>query len=132
MARHILILANEAVRERALHWVRKAPLGYRIWFAEPKRTTEQNDKMWAMLSEISAQAKLHGAKQSPENWKAVFMKSLGHQVEFLPTLEGDVFFPVGMKSSKLSVREMADLISLIQAWGDQNGVRFNDEFARAA
>jgi hypothetical protein len=92
---------------------------------EPKRTLAQNDLLWPLLTEISAQATLQGRTFTPDQWKAIFMQSLGHKSDFLPTLEGDGFFPTGFRSSKLSKREMADLLTAIMAFGDQNGVKFN-------
>lgn len=126
MSRALLILANDAVRERAIAWVRKAPVGTRLIFQEAKRTTEQSDRMWAMLTEVSRQATLGGARYSPDDWKCIFMAQLGHETRFLPRLEGAGFVPVGFRSSNLSKSEMSDLMELIAAWGTKNGVVFND------
>jgi hypothetical protein len=119
------ILIDKTVRERAAHFVRTAPDGYVMKIDEPKRTLAQNDLLWPLLTEISAQATLQGRTFTPDQWKAIFMQSLGHKSDFLPTLEGDGFFPTGFRSSKLSKREMADLLTAIMAFGDQNGVKFN-------
>ena len=132
MARHLLILANEAVRARALHWVQKAPLGYRVWFAEPKRTTEQSDRMWAMLGDVARQCTINGKKYTSEQWKCIFLKALGHDVDFLPTLDGTSFFPTGFRSSDLSKREMMDMITSIQAYGDGEGIVFGDTIVEQA
>lgn len=124
MARALLILANQAVRDRAVAWIRTAPDFTRIVFQEAKRSTEQSDRMWAMLTDVSRQATLGGAKYIPEDWKCIFMAQLGHESRFLPRLEGAGFTPVGFRSSKLSKREMSDLMDLIEAWGNQHGVVF--------
>lgn len=68
MSRALLILSNQAVRQRAIHWVKNVPAGTRVEFKEPKRTLPQNDRMWAMLTEISRKALLGGQKYEPDEW----------------------------------------------------------------
>lgn len=131
MDRRLFILANDVVRQRVIDAVRKAPEGYRVTIQEPKRTTEQSDRMWAMLTEVSEQATLGGAEYAPEDWKCIFMAQLGHESKFLPRLEGAGYTPVGFRSSQLSKREMSDLMELIAAWGAQHGVEFDERKAAA-
>lgn len=56
------------------------------------------------------------------------MAACGHQVAFEVGLDGRPF-PIGFQSSRLSKAEMMDLITFIQAWGDENGVRWSNEAA---
>lgn len=102
--------------------------GMVINIREQKRTTEQNDKMWAMLSDIS-RAKPDGRMMPPEMWKAVFMRGLGHEVQFVADLDGNPF-PIGLRSSRLTKSQMSDLIEFMFSesakrgwdikWGDEN------------
>lgn len=126
MSRALLILANQTVRDRAIAWIKKLPDGTRVTFQEAKRTNEQNDRMWAMLTDVATQATLGGEKYRPEDWKCIFMHALDHEQIWLPALEGTAKLSVGFSSSRLSKREMSDLMELIAAWGTQHGVRFND------
>lgn len=116
-------------KARAKHLIDAAPVGYVFSVSEPKRTDAQNRKLWAMLSDI-AMAKPEGRKHIPEVWKCIFMAACGHEVAFEMGLDNRPF-PVGFRSSKLSVSQMADLITFIQAYGDTHGVMWSDE-ARAA
>jgi hypothetical protein len=93
------------------------------------RTSEQNRKMWAMLTEISVQATLRDQRWTPEQWKAIFMQELGYKVEVLPTLDEKSWFPCGHQSSKMSTSQMAELIELMYAEGTQRGVKFADDVA---
>lgn len=127
MPRQLLILSNEGVRARAMSFVSKAPLGYRVEIKEPKRTLEQNDALWAYLTDVAAQREHQGRKYDAETWKSIFMNALGTEMKFVPTLAGDSVFPLGMRSSKLSKREMSDLIEFIVSWGVQHGVIFHDK-----
>lgn len=126
MSRALLILSTAADRAKACHWVALAPNGTRVEFKAPKRSTEQNDRMWAMLTDVADQKQHMGRKYTPDRWKVIFMAALGHETEFIPSLDGQTFIPWNGRSSDLTVKEMADLITFIQAWGDENGVTFHD------
>lgn len=127
MSRRPFVIINEDVRNRAVAFLRTLPIGYRVLFQEQKRSTEQSDKMWAMLGDIKDQKLWHGQKLSSEDWKLLFLAGLNQELRIVPNLAGNGFVNLGRSSSKLSVREMMDLITLIQAWGDQHGVVFHDK-----
>jgi hypothetical protein len=116
-------------RARAKQMVDAAPAGHVFTVSEAKRSDAQNRKLWAMLADI-AMAKPEGRKHIPETWKCIFMAACGHEVAFEMGLDNRPF-PVGFRSSRLTKSQMADLITFIQAKGDEWGVRWSDE-ARAA
>ena len=126
MSRALIIVRTEEDRAKAAVWARKAPSGCRILFQETKRTLPQNDRMWAMLTEIAAQKEHCGQKYTPDQWKALFMHACGQEMEFVRTLDGQTWMPLGYRSSDLEVEEMSALIEFILAWGTENGVRFSD------
>ena len=103
--------------------------GFVVNIREQKRSLEQNDKMWAMLSDVS-RAMPEGRKLPPEMWKAVFMRGLGHEVEFLADLDGNPF-PIGLRSSRLTKPQMSDLIEFIYSEVAKRGwnVKWSDEVA---
>lgn len=118
MTGHTVILGRN--RDAAHRLVASAPDGYVMSLAEPRRTLEQNDKMWAMLTDISC-AKPEGRMHTPSDWKAVFMNACGWEVQFIEGLDGRPF-PSGFRSSRMTKKQMADLITFIQAYGDERGV----------
>jgi hypothetical protein len=127
MSRALLILSNDAMRARAINWIAKAEVGTQVEFREAKRSTEQNSKLWACLTEIARQRPIHnGVKMTPDLFKAVFMQALGREMVMLPTLNGDGFFPIGHRSSELSKAEFSDLLELIHAWAATQGITLND------
>lgn len=132
MSRALLILANEEVRKRAHAWVAKAPIGYRIEFKEPRRSTDQNAYLWALLTDVAAQKTHMGQKYSTEIWKCLFMAAMGQEIKFIPALDGVGVLPLGLSSSDLSKKEMADLITFIISWGVSSGVKFHDQKSEAA
>ena len=81
--------------------------------------------MWAKLSEISEQVVWYGKKLSAEDWKTVLTASL-RQTRVVPTIDGDGFVPLGMSTSKMSVKEMSALLDLIDAFAAQQGVVFTE------
>ncbi len=131
MSRAVLILHRQTDRDRASAWVRSAPWGTRITFQEAKRSSDQNAKMWAMLTEVARQVKWHGQKLSADDWKLVFLAALKAELRIVPNLDGTGFVQLGRSSSDLSVSEMADLIDLIAAFGARQGVEFADQLEAA-
>jgi len=131
MSRVAVILTGRETRERVSRWVLKAPLNTRVEMKEPKRSIPQNDKMWAMLTDVARQVPWHGMRLSPDDWKLIFLDALKAELRIVPNLNGDGFVNLGRSSSDLSKAEMAELITLIQAWGDQNGIQFSDSSREA-
>ena len=132
MTRAVVIINSKADREKAARWAMGVPPGTRIEFKESKRSTEQNARMWAMLTEISLQVKYHGLKLSPDDWKLIFLDALKREVRMVPNIDGNGFVNLGRSSSDLSKAEMTDLIELIFAFGAKNGVVFQDNQEQAA
>lgn len=127
MSRAFLILSGEFMRERAIKWIRSAPSGTRLEFKGAKRTLPQNDRMWAMLTDVASQKDHCGRRYPPDIWKRLFMHAMGREVQFIPALDGGgELLPIGFSSSDLSKGEMSELIDFIAAWGAQNGVTFHD------
>lgn len=124
MAGQTIILHGNSQREFAKRLIDKAPVGAVLNVKEAKRTTDQNAKMWAMLSDIS-RAKPEGRQKTTEVWKQLFMHACGHEVQFETGLNGQPF-PTGFRSSQMTVTQMADLITFIQQYGDEHGVQWTD------
>lgn len=118
-------LAGDSQRQLAKRLVDAAPKDAVVKISEATRTTDQNSKLWAMLSDVS-RSKPEGRTHTPEMWKALFMNACGHEVQFLNGIEGGNPFPVGFSSSRLKVSEMRDLIDFIASYGDRHGVRWSE------
>lgn len=121
---HTVVLRGRMARDRAQQLVRAAPAGSVMEIRAPRRTIDQNARLWAMLSEISMQ-KPGGREHTPETWKCLFMAAAGHAVQFETGLDGRPF-PVGFRSSRLTKAEMIDLQTFIEQWCAENGVTLRD------
>ncbi len=123
MARHAITLDTPSRVSTARNWfARAAELAWRVEFKEPKRSDPQNDRMWEMLGRVSKRMTINGRSFNADQWKCIFMKQMGREVDFLPTLDGASFFPTGFRSSDLSVREMSDLQTFIESWCAEQSV----------
>lgn len=126
MTRAVIILNSKADRDRAAHWASRLPWGTRITFQETKRSVPQNDRMWAMLTDVATQVPWHGLKLSADDWKLLFMAGLNQEMRLVPNIDGNGFVNLGRSSSDLSKAEMGDLMELIAAFGASHGVTFHD------
>ncbi len=120
-----VVLAGQRQRDLAKSLIDRAPPYAVMNVREAKRTTDQNSKLWAMLSDVS-RAKPDGRKLTPDVWKCLFMAACGHAVQFEQGLDGSPF-PIGFRSSRLTKSQMMDLIDFIGAWGSEKGVKWSDE-----
>lgn len=119
-----IIIRDDATRQRAVAAVLRAPANTKVTVKEAKRSDDQNAKMWAMLNDISRH-KPGGRESSPEDWKILAMHMCGHECRFIHGLEGDVV-PAGFRSSHLSVKQMATLITWLYAFGAEHDVVWSE------
>lgn len=134
MSRATVLICSDADRAKAVAWAGKAPLGTRIEFKATKRSIPQNDRMWAMLTDVAQQVPWHGLKLRPDDWKLIFLDALKRELRVVPNLDGTGFINLGRSSSDLTKAEMSDLIELIFAFGAERGVTFHEpaQVSRAA
>jgi hypothetical protein len=125
MARALLVLHNDDLREKAVRWIRGIPKDSRVEFKGPKRTLPQNDKMWALLTEVSEQVEWYGQKLTTDDWKDVFTASL-RKARIVPALDGNGFVQLGLHTSDFDKDEMANMIELIYSFGAERGVEFRE------
>lgn len=130
MTQHTVRIGDAYSREKAKRIIDRAPPGYVAIVREPKRTLDQNDKMWAMLTDISVSQPL-GRRHTPDDWKAIAMNACGWECQFCEGLDGRPF-PIGFRSSNLTKSQMSTLIEWLQAFGDENGVRWTEPQEQAA
>ena len=117
---HTVILTGDKQRDFAHKLVAQAPLGYVVSIKPQRRTNEQSNLMWALLTELS-KAKPNGREHTPEVWKLLVMHACGHACQFEIGLNGQPF-PSGFRSSQLTKAEMSDLIEWIYQYAAEAGV----------
>lgn len=125
MSRVLVVLNTADARERVQQWVRIAPDGTRVELKAPKRTIPQNDKLYAMLTEVAAQVEWYGQKLSVVDWKDMFTASL-RKARVVPGIDPGSFVLLGLHTSDMSKDELSALVELIYAFGAEHGVTFNE------
>lgn len=126
MGRHAMHIRTEELREQAMSYLRRAALGFHIEFKSNSRTLEQNDRMWAMLTEVSLNVPHHGIYYTPENWKVLFMHGLGNEMNMAPSLDGKGIVPLHGSTRKMSIPEMSDLMDYMTAYCAEQGYTLTD------
>ena len=126
MSRVALTLSDERIRAKAMNWIRRAPDGTRVEFTRgDKRSVDQNDLMWALLTDVAEQVEWFGEKLSPEDWKDIFTASL-RKARVVPGIDPGTVVALGLRTSKLRKDEFSQLISLIDAFAAERGVVFHE------
>lgn len=120
------ILAHDLARKNAVLAVQEAPQGHVVSIKALTRSLMQNNRLWALLTDISRQVDWYGRKLSPENWKDVFTAALKKQ-DVVPGIEGG-FVVLGMSTSKMTKQEMVDLQELISAFGAERHVKWTENY----
>lgn len=118
-------LTGASQRAYARRLIDEAPDGWVVKLGAETRRDIQNARLWPMLQDIQRQAP--GFETfALDDIKLRFLNALGEEMRFLPTLEGQGMFPVGLRSSTLTVAQFSGLIELLFAFGSKHGVKWTD------
>ena len=99
-----------------------------VTIKDPTRSLEQNALLWTLLGELSK--KLHwcvdGKMQllTADEWKDILTAGLKKSRVAQGTDGG--FVMLGSRTSKMSKKEMSELVELIYAFGAEHGVNFGE------
>jgi hypothetical protein len=117
-------LVSRLNRERAKALIDQAPDRALVNIRPETRSSEQNNLLWALLSDVS-RAKPDGRTHTPDVWKCLFMQACGHAVQFEVGLDGKPF-PLGFRSSRMTKDQMTDLIEFILQYCAEKGVHVQE------
>lgn len=128
MDKQVFVLSHPVARRNAAHACVHAPEGYRVEIKPAKRTMAQNDMMWSILTDISRQVKfvVNGALVTvePEEVKDILTAGLKQEMRMAMGLNGGMVM-LGQRTSRMSVREMSQLIELAYAFGNDKCVEWS-------
>lgn len=92
------------------------------------RSTEQNSLFWSLLGDLSKQCEwaVDGqmVKLSPEEIKHILTASLKRHQRMARGIDGGLVV-LGQSTSRMTVAEMGELITLGHEYGDRMGVRWS-------
>tara|TARA_R110000868_G_scaffold300642_3_gene561082 strand:+ start:194 stop:589 length:396 start_codon:yes stop_codon:yes gene_type:complete len=118
-------LSTPTARQLAASYCLEGPQGWLVTFREPTRSLEQNALMWARLTQISDSVKWDGETLTPNEWKDLLTACLRKQ-KVVRGIEGGLVF-LGARTSSMSKSEMADLLTLMEAFAAERGLTFRDQ-----
>jgi hypothetical protein len=90
---------------------------------QEKRSQEQNQLLWSVLTDLSKQLHWHGVNLTKEEYKDLLTAGLKKQ-RAIPGIDGG-FVVLGTSTSKMTKQEMTDLITLAHAFGDEREVKWS-------
>lgn len=120
-----IFLAGDSQRDYAKRAIDIAPRGWVVKIAAETRRDAQNRRLWPMLADLRKQIP-EMQLYSLDDIKLRFLNALGVEMRFIPALEGQGSFPVGMKSSTLTVEQFSGLIELVIMYGAKHNVRWSE------
>lgn len=124
-------LVGDTQRAYAKRLIDEAPQGHVMKIAAETRRDAQNRKLWPMLADLQRQVP-ELATYNADDIKLRFLNALGVEMRFLPALEGQGMFPVGLRSSTLTVEQFSALVELLYKFGAEHGVVWSERTAQAA
>jgi hypothetical protein len=129
MAKRFVRLVGPRQRAYACQLVNDAEDGEVMRLGKETRSEEQNRKLWPMLTDLQRQVP-DCATYSTDDIKLRFLNALGVEMRFLPALENEGLFPVGLRSSTLTKDQFSGLIELIYAYGAKHDVKWTEPVER--
>lgn len=128
MDKQVYYLNSPLARRNAANFIANAPEGYRVEIRPKTRTLAQNDILWAILTDISKQVDfvINGqlAKVAPDEVKDILTASLRRETRMAIGVDGGMVL-LGQRTSKMTVRQLTELIELAHAFGTQKGVEWS-------
>lgn len=122
-------LTHALARSNACKAVMSAPDNFRVEIRERTRSLDQNALMWELLTTLSTslQWPVNGKSETltPDEWKDILSASLDQESRIAQGIRGG-FVMIGKRTSKMTVRQMTDLIELIYAFGAEHDIAFSE------
>jgi NinB protein len=124
MNKQTFIINGSRSRECMLVAASAVPDGYVVTISPPKRSLPQNNRMWAMLTDVRKQVNWHDLVLVEEEWKHIFSASLFGQ-RTVPNLESNGFVVMGKSTKEFTVPVMNDMMELMSAFGSERDIRWS-------
>lgn len=122
--RETMLAVHDAVRRQACQG------DLEIAVREPKRSLDQNAKLWPMLQDVSDQVQwpVDGVMQllSKEDWKDILTSGLNQEQRIAQGINGG-FVMLGSRTSRMRKKEFSELIEFIYWFGSEKGVRWSEK-----
>ena len=129
------VLVHDQARRNAASWCMDAPVGYEVRISEPKKRRAQEECYHAMIGDIARQIEHVGRRWHADDMKRILVDEfaeemrlagtpLHHDGRVVPSMDGRRIVQLGMQTSEFYVREAAQFIEFLNAFGAMRGVKF--------
>lgn len=137
-AKRPFFLMHDQARNNAAKYCMEAPTGWMVVFSEPVKKRAQEEKYHAMIGDIARQVEHIGRKWDGESFKRLLIDEFADEMraagtplkgegEVVPSLDGRRIVQLGVQSRHFSVKEAAQFIEFLIAFGALRGVQWSDE-----
>lgn len=135
--RRPFFLVHDQARRNAAAFCMEAPAGWMVVFSEPVKKRAQEEKYHAMIGEIAAQVEHIGRKWDAESMKRLLLDEFADEMRaagtplngdgsVVPSLDGRRIVQLGIQSRNFTVKEAAQFIEFLTAFGAARGVVFQE------
>lgn len=129
-------LAHDQARSRASHACFNAPVGHVVRITPPVKKREQEERYHAMIGEIAEQVEHIGRKWDLDDMKRLLVDEfaeemriagtpLHHDSRVAPSFDGKRIVQMGIQTREFWVKEAAQFIEFLFAFGAMRGVVFS-------
>jgi len=128
-----LQIRNESDRARVLGHIAGMDITKpkKLAITEVDRSGEQNKALHAALADIAAQVEHAGKKWDVLIWKrlltAAWLRESGDKPQMIPAVDGNGFDVIYERTSKLTVKQCAELIEWVHCFGAEHQVRWTQK-----
>lgn len=107
------------------------PVRVEVKEARGTRSLDQNAMFHAVCGDIARQRQWAGRWLDTEAWKRLLVDAWARaegkaQGTVVPSLDGESIVNLGIQTRRMTVGEMADLITFAQAWAVEHDVTLNE------
>ena len=133
-------LVHQQARDNCSAFAQNAPDGWRVVFSEAKRKDVQSDKFHAMIGDIARHVTFAGKKYDADDWKRLLVDAfsqamrdagtpLHHDSRVIPSLDFQRVVQLGIQTREFYVKEAAQFIEYLYAYGSENDVEWSEPMA---
>ena len=120
-------LIGPSQRAYAAKLIADAPDGYVMKLAKETRSDRQNNALHGWIDILRKALPDTFGQFTVEDCKLRLMNSLRTEMRFLPALDGQGLFPVGQRTSILTVEQFSALQTIVIEYAARNGINLGDE-----
>ena len=130
MRKRVIPLISLKAKQFAMDLILSLGEGYEVVIQEITRTSEQNKRLHAVLTDISEQVEWKGLELNVVQWKRLctysWLREIGESPIMVPALDGNGMDMLYEKTSQMSKKQLTSLTEWCYSFGAENDVQFKE------